>query len=476
MITGKTLLELGWPEGPIIGLGLKAAAALAQSETDSAGLLARLEQVRTQPAEWMTDPVLGPVAQKWLDLIRLAQAPEVDKLRDQPLEVACWGQNLIDPASLQQMQWAARLPIAKAAAVMADAHVGYGLPIGGVLATENAVIPYGVGVDIACRMRLSICSISPYHLDQKRRKFEQALMEQTRFGMGAAWDRAARPEHEVMDDPAWSTDRLLRNLKDKAWAQLGTSGSGNHFVEWGALELAQDEPALKLKAGNYLALLSHSGSRGLGSRIAQHFTEVARERHPSLERNVQNLAWLDLDSEDGQAYWLAMELAGRYAAANHAVIHERVLKAAGLAPVASVENHHNFAWRETLADGTPVIVHRKGATPAGPGVLGIIPGSMGDPGYLVRGKGQPASLNSASHGAGRRMGRNEAIRRLDPQQWQQYLRERGIKLLGGSLDEAPQAYKPIDEVMAAQSDLVEIVARFTPRLVRMADGGGPSED
>jgi tRNA-splicing ligase RtcB len=141
--------------------------------------------------------------------------------------------------------------------------------------------------------------------------------------------------------------------------------------------------------------------------------------------------------------------------------------------VAHVENHHNFAWKEQLTDDSEVIVHRKGATPAGVGVLGVIPGSMGDPGYVVRGLGNADAINSASHGAGRKLGRKQAFDKLDPKQWQKLLTNRSITLLGGSLDEAPQAYKDIDEVMAAQADLVEVVAKFMPRIVRMADDHPP---
>jgi tRNA-splicing ligase RtcB len=291
--------------------------------------------------------------------------------------------------------------------------------------------------------------------------------------MGAEWQIGLRPDHPVMDKPEWEAIPLLQRLKGKAWAQLGTSGSGNHFVEWGLLEVAEDAPELNLAAGKYVALLSHSGSRGLGANVATHYTQVAQQQHPKLDKGYKELAWLHLDSGSGAEYWLAMNLAGEYASANHAIIHERVLAAVGLEPVAYVENHHNFAWKEQLTDGSEVIVHRKGATPAGVGVLGVIPGSMGDPGYIVRGLGNADAINSASHGAGRKLGRKQAFDKLDPKQWQKLLNNRSITLLGGSLDEAPQAYKDIDEVMAAQADLVEVVAKFMPRIVRMADDHPP---
>jgi tRNA-splicing ligase RtcB len=143
-----------------------------------------------------------------------------------------------------------------------------------------------------------------------------------------------------------------------------------------------------------------------------------------------------------------------------------------LKEAAVVENHHNFAWNETLPDGRHVIVHRKGATPAGEGVLGVIPGSMGDAGYVVRGRGVSSSLSSASHGAGRRMSRKTALNSISRNSRDEYLKERGVTLLGGGIDESPQAYKQIDTVIAAQNDLVEVIGKFSPRIVRMADEPG----
>jgi tRNA-splicing ligase RtcB len=210
----------------------------------------------------------------------------------------------------------------------------------------------------------------------------------------------------------------------------------------------------------------------VGARIADRFSKLAMEKHADLDKSVRHLAWLSLDSEDGQEYWLSMELAGRFASANHYVIHRRVAAAVGLREVAVVENHHNFAWVEKLPDGRSVIVHRKGATPAGQGVLGVIPGSMGDAGYVVRGRGVSESLESASHGAGRQMSRKAALNSISRRERDDYLKERGITLLGGGIDESPQAYKPVDRVLAAQSDLVEVIGKFTPKIVRMADEPG----
>ncbi|HNO31283.1 MAG TPA: RtcB family protein [Anaerolineales bacterium] len=363
-----------------------------------------------------------------------------------------------------------RLPVTVTGALMPDAHVGYGLPIGGVLATENTVIPYAVGVDIACRMRLSLYEVSPILIGQKKGMFENALWDETAFGMGAAWKGSKRAQHQVLDDDAWLATKQLRTLKDTAMNQLGTSGTGNHFVEWGSFRL--HEPMFGLQPGEYLALLSHSGSRGVGAKIADRFSKLAMEKHPDLDKSVRHLAWLTLDSEDGQEYWLSMELAGRFASANHFIIHKRVAAAVGLKEVAVVENHHNFAWHEKLTNGREVIVHRKGATPAGAGVLGVIPGSMGDAGFVVRGRGVSESLESASHGAGRKMSRKAAINSISKRERDDYLKERGVTLLGGGIDESPQAYKQIEDVITAQHDLVDVIGKFTPRIVRMADEPG----
>jgi tRNA-splicing ligase RtcB len=307
-------------------------------------------------------------------------------------------------------------------------------------------------------------------LGQQKAIFERALRQQTRFGVGAEWKGPDQPEHPVLDDPDWQATAQLKSLVAQAERQLGTSGSGNHFVEWGSFRLY--EALGDLAPGEYLALLSHSGSRGVGYKIADRYSKLAMQLHPDLDQNLRHLAWLDLNSEPGQEYWLSMQLAGRFAAANHAIIHQRVAAAAGLVAAATVENHHNFAWKEQLPDGREVIVHRKGATPAGAGVLGIIPGSMGDAGYLVRGKGAAASLASASHGAGRKLSRKAALDSISKAERNDYLKERGVTLLGGGMDESPQAYKPIDEVMAAQQDLVEVIGKFSPRMVLMADEAG----
>jgi tRNA-splicing ligase RtcB len=365
---------------------------------------------------------------------------------------------------------AASLPVAVCGALMPDAHQGYGLPIGGVLATRNTVIPYAVGVDIACRMKLTVLDLPASEVIDREDRLVRAIEQETRFGVGAIFRE--RRDHEVLEAD-WNISPVTRECRNKAWSQLGTSGSGNHFVEFGTLTLHQ--PDLGLDEGVYLALLSHSGSRGTGAAVAAHYSRLAMTRHPELPHELKHLAWLDLDADDGREYWAAMELMGRYAAANHALIHRHIARNLGAGVLLDVENHHNFAWKETHG-GEEVIVHRKGATPAGAGVLGIIPGSMGDPGFIVRGKGVPESLHSCSHGAGRRMSRTAAFKQFNWDDAMRYLRERGVKLISAGLDEVPMAYKDIRKVMAAQEDLVDIVARFDPRLVKMAPAGEQPED
>ena len=186
-----------------------------------------------------------------------------------------------------------------------------------------------------------------------------------------------------------------------------------------------------------------------------------------LPAEARHLAWLDLDTQEGHEYWLSMYLAGEYASACHHIIHAKIAKAIGQKPAAMVENHHNFAWKETW-EGKDVIVHRKGATPAGKDVLGIIPGSMTAPGFIVKGKGVEASINSASHGAGRKMSRTAALNSITHKALKEALQKYDVKLIGGGLDEAPFAYKDIDVVMRAQQNLVDVVGKFTPKIVRMS--------
>src|SRR5688500_13333825 len=477
MINGKDILALGWPAGKVIGLGLEAASDLESCGLSRDEVLAELEDVRRDAGAALERESDGPAAELAREWVRIGAAEasaSEEELRAEPLPYHAWGEAGVDDAARLQMETALRLPVAAGGALMADAHVGYGLPIGGVLVVREAVIPWAVGLDIACRLRLSVFELSSHVLGQKKNVFKRALEEETFFGAGVRHD--GHSSHEVLDDTAWGATRFLRGLKDTARVQLGTSGSGNHFVEFGAFsvpEALEDETArvlAPLEPGrSYLALLSHSGSRGVGNKIATRYSKIAEERRSGLEGEAKKLAWLELSSEEGQEYWLSMSLAGRFAAANHAVILERLARRIGTEAAFVTEHHHNFAVTEEWR-GEEMIVHRKGATPAGSGDLGIVPGTMADTGYLTLGLGVEDSLNSASHGAGRRMSRTRAFKELDGSAWREDLREKGITLLGGALDEAPAAYKDVGAVMAAQADLVEAIGEISPRIVRMDAG------
>ncbi|MGA0560752.1 RtcB family protein [Larkinella sp. VNQ87] len=400
-------------------------------------------------------------------LTRTKQTEQTLDLRPEALPYAVFGREYIEEGALKQMETAASLPISLAGALMPDAHQGYGLPIGGVLATEaHTVIPFAVGVDIACRMCLSVFDLPPDFLKREPHLLKKSLVEKTKFGIGG--ETRDKVDESVMDLPEWQATKVIRDLKDKAYRQLGSSGTGNHFVEWGIVRVETMDDELNLPPGEYLALLSHSGSRGLGGAVANYYSKLAMQK-TRLPKQAAHLAWLDLNTEEGQEYWIAMNLAGEYASANHHEIHRKLAKAIDHEPLTMVENHHNFAWKEQLADGREVIVHRKGATPAGDGVLGIIPGSMTQPGFVVRGRGNEASINSASHGAGRQMSRTQAFNKVTRSQLNQALEEAQIQLIGGDLDEAPMVYKNIKTVIDAQKELVSVLATFTPKIVRMAD-------
>jgi tRNA-splicing ligase RtcB len=328
-------------------------------------------------------------------------------------------------------------------------------------------------------MKLTVLDWPVSALSERHEELVRAIEAETRFGVGAMFKQ--RRQHEVLDAD-WTVSKPTQSNRDRAWAQLGTSGSGNHFVEFGTLTVNPQAGAsvpLALPPGEYLALLSHSGSRGTGAAVCDHYSKLAMAMHPELPKEYQRLAWLDLASPEGQEYWAAMELMGRYAAANHELIHRHIARNLGAQVLLDVENHHNFAWKERhVINGSArdVVVHRKGATPAHAGVLGIIPGSMATPGYVVSGKGGEGSLGSASHGAGRVMSRTKAEQTFDWAAVNPVLRERNVRLLSAGLDEVPGVYKDIHQVMAAQTDLVEVLAEFMPRLVKMAPSGERPED
>lgn len=458
MITGKDLMEWGMKPGPVYKTALKVLG-VSQKGWGKPQVEVCFREMLLNPDLFIRHELLAPIAQEMVKVRQMAAFVDPGtKMMTKGCPVTIFGEGMIEHGAISQIHVAAKLPISIQAACMPDAHEGYGLPIGGVLATDNAVIPYAVGVDIGCRMQMTIFDIPGGLAKGMKDKLVNVLQENTVFGVGQ--DINVRVTHDVLQHEAFKLPLLKRmNLVRTAEVQLGTSGSGNHFVEFGVVEI----PNLKEPM---LAVLSHSGSRGVGNLVAKEYTKIAMDKR-HLPDTAKHLAWFGLDEENGQEYWLAMEMCGAFAKANHDIIHDRIRRALGSRQIARFDNHHNFAWKEKF-NGRDVIVHRKGATPAGLGVAGLIPGSMTTETFLCRGKGNEASMCSSSHGAGRLMSRKAAKERYTMAQLRENLEAAGVMLLGGSVDECSMAYKDINAVMEAQKDLVEIVGVFRPFVVRMA--------
>jgi tRNA-splicing ligase RtcB len=475
-ISNKDLRVLGFshPEVLIL-LSREANRLLKRRVISKLDLLAAIREMIVKPdsGQWQNHSLfdLSKLVQSSVSTILLDpfnnQLGQKAFLSDQPKSYPIYGKEQIELGALAQMDRAMSLPISLAGALMPDAHEGYGLPIGGVLATqENYVIPYAVGVDIACRMCMSVYEVSPFSIEEKRNKLKGILGQHTIFGVGSK--NKNHIDTSVFEKKEWNATEFIKQHRDLAFSQLGTSGAGNHFVEWGELKVLVNIPEVNLPEGDYIALLSHSGSRGFGNEVASYYSRVAMSK-VQLPKEARHLAWLDLNSEEGHEYWIAMNLAGDYASANHHEIHKKIALDFGMKPLSTIENHHNFAWKEKLPNGKAVVIHRKGATPASKGAIGIIPGSMTNPGFIVRGKGNSESLNSASHGAGRSMSRSQALKLFTWKDVKNMLEKYQVELIGGDVDEIPLAYKNIETVMNLQADLVEVLAIFKPRIVRMAD-------
>ena len=457
-ISGKDFIKLGFPHNNSINIVLGQIHRYRKKEKKQT-ILNEAKEVLLDPEKYIGHGIWGKVAEGLIKPVEV----RLQELKTTRSPFSIFGENEIDEQAKFQLYDALKLPISVKGALMPDAHSGYGLPIGGVLATDNAVIPYGVGVDIGCRMSLSVYDLPASFLKGRSHQLVQVLNDHTKFGMYAT--HKVKADHEIFERSIFDEIPILKSLKTKAYQQLGTSGGGNHFVEFGIVKLDEVKPEWNLIPGEYLAVLSHSGSRGLGANIAKHYTYLATKQCP-LPKQVKHLAWLDLNTHDGQEYWAAMNLAGDYAKACHDDIHRRIAKALGKRVVFNIENHHNFAWKE-IVDDVERIVHRKGATPAGKGVLGIIPGSMTANGYIVEGLGNELSINSASHGAGRKMSRAKCKSTITKSFMNAQLKDAGIELIGGSVDEAPFAYKNIKKVMNLQTELVKVLGTFTPKIVRM---------
>jgi tRNA-splicing ligase RtcB len=361
-----------------------------------------------------------------------------------------------DPATIEQMRACMRVGRVVGATLCADGHLGYAQPVGGVIAYEGQVSISGVGFDIACgnmavRLDTPFASVAdrvPEILGDIRRVVS--------FGVGRA--NAERVEHALLDDgEAWRASGM-EDYRQKAAAQLGTVGSGNHYVD-----LFRDEQDM-------VWIGVHFGSRGLGHTSATRYLKLAGGKDGMFVPP----AVVEEASELGERYIAAMELAGRYAYAGREWVVERVRAIIGGAVTDSIHNHHNYAWKESHG-GRDVWVVRKGATPAFPGQRGFVGGSMGDDAVIlegVEGAASTASLHSTVHGAGRVTSRKEAFRRFSRDQMQAWLRDRGVTLSGGDLDESPMAYRRLPEVLDNHAGTVRVLHRLRPFAVAMA---GPGE-
>ena len=372
---------------------------------------------------------------------------------------------------------------ARKVALMADGHVGYVMPIGGVAAYDNAVSVVGVGFDIACGNAAIRTSLTLHDVgdgsDATLRQLADEIADTVSFGVGRK-NRAddAPTDHVLFEDASWDAvpAKHRQALRMKARQQLGTVGSGNHYVD-----VFADETGT-------LWVGVHFGSRGFGHTVASNFLALAQgknwgEHAPEVE------VLLPLDQPVGHDYWHLMELAGRYAYAGREWVARKVVSILGGAELELVHNHHNFAWKEQH-DGEELVVVRKGATPAFPDQLGFIGGSMGDDAVIVRGAAsldpmvaetQRLALFSTVHGAGRVMSRTAAAGkrnrktgkvlspgRVTREMMDSWIARKGVVLRGGGLDESPQVYRRLPDVLAAQGDTIEVLHTLRPLIVVMA--------
>ncbi len=377
-----------------------------------------------------------------------SQAPEY-----QNAKCTVFGQH--EQSTLDQMNNCMKIGNTVGGVICADGHLGYAQPVGGVIAYDKQISISGVGFDIACGNMAVRLDTQYEDIKDRIGGIIREIPRVVSFGVGRTNDE--RVEHELFDDAeAWrAADR--EDYKAKAHSQLGTVGSGNHYVD-----LMRDE-------NDNVWIGVHFGSRGLGHTSATKYLKAAGGKDGI---NVPP-AVVDEASEIGERYLAAMELAGRYAYAGREWVVERVRKIIGGEVLESVHNHHNYAWRETHG-GKDVWVVRKGATPAFPGQKGFVGGSMGDDAVIIEGVEHPnavRSLYSTVHGAGRTFGRKEAIRRFTRQEMDAWLRERGVILIGGGIDESPMAYRRLPEVLAKHVGTIKVLHTLRPFAVAMAGAG-----
>jgi tRNA-splicing ligase RtcB len=369
----------------------------------------------------------------------------------------------IEPGALDQLKNAARHPdVGPHIAVMPDCHVGFGVTIGCVFPTVDAVVPTAVGVDIACGM-CAVPTGREYKPKRMDARYWQKWANEVRATVPTGFTvHKQRQRWDGLDVELKARD-LQPLIREKAAAQLGTLGGGNHFLEAQVDETGQ------------IWLMVHSGSRHTGLRIADHYTAWAKaiQKKRGLDVPV-DLSALPLDDQVAHDYLHDMDWATEFALESRYRMLEAMLAALGMEPdevggrEAFINIHHNFARVEEHF-GRSLVVHRKGATSARDGEIGIIPGSMGAPSYIVRGRGNEESFASCSHGAGRRMGRKQAKRSLDEAALKAALAGTHTRPSLGFLDEAPQAYKDVTKVLAQQQDLVEIVHTLQPIITVKGD-------
>ncbi len=378
------------------------------------------------------------------------------KLESERIPIYIWAEE-VDEETLRQTKNIANLPVAyHHVALMPDAHVGFGMPIGGVLATEDAIIPNAVGVDIGCGMHAVRTTLK----DLPRETLADIVAKiRSRIPLGFEHHKHPRSWEGFKEAPDLG---IVQQELESARHQLGTLGGGNHFIE-----LQKDHTGS-------LWVMVHSGSRHFGLKIAEEYNRKAKNycSEHKIHLPDSNLAYLPVDSRLGREYLEGMNFALRFARENRRQIMEDILSimeetAGPFEVIERIDIHHNYAAPEKHY-GKEVIVHRKGATAAHKALKGIIPGSQGTPSYIVEGKDNPLSFKSCSHGAGRRLGRNEARKRLDLQEEVRRLESLGIihaVRKPKDLDEASGAYKDIRQVMDAQKDLVDVVLELQPLAV-----------
>jgi tRNA-splicing ligase RtcB len=377
-----------------------------------------------------------------------ATQPQPPEFRGSPLQV--FGQH--DEGTLAQMRNCMAVGNVVAGVICADGHLGYAQPVGGVIAYEKQVSISGVGFDIGCGNMAVRLDTTYSEIEDRVGSIIKDVARIISFGVGRTNEE--RVEHELFDDADAWRESDMGDYRQKAGAQLGTVGSGNHYVD-----LMRDEHG-------FVWIGVHFGSRGLGHTSATRYLKAAGGKDGM---NVPP-AVIDEDSELGRRYIAAMQLAGRYSYAGREWVIDRVRRIIGGTVTEMVHNHHNYAWRETH-DGRDLWVVRKGATPAFPGQRGFVGGSMGDDAVIIEGVDSPAaraSLYSTVHGAGRLFGRKEAKRRFARAEMDRWLIERGVTLIGADLDESPMAYRRLPEVLAQHAGTVKILHTLRPFAVAMA--------